>query len=240
MTANTTSTPDKHALKTSLQALAANLGKPPTVVDMHNHGNHNPQEYVDAYGSWNNALEAAGLDPDDVTKKITDQELLSELHRLADELDRRPKKLDLKDHGKYSATTYQDRFGSWTNALKEAMLETAGVSDRELLSELQRLADDLGRPPRPTDMSEHGNHGTVTYYRRFDDWNAALKQAGLETIELRPNARKTEDSENDELEKVASVLEDVGGDSVSISDEGVELSADAARRVADRVADNKS
>ena len=180
---DTAGTPDEQTLLTALQAVAAQLGKTPTVVDMHEHGEYHPEAYVETFGSWDDALEAAGIDPDDVNKKIPDVDLLSELQRLASDLGRPPKKTEVADRGKYSARTYQDRFGSWNQALQEAMLDTHGVSDRDLTRELQRLADDLGRTPRPNDMAEYGKHGSVTYYRRFGSWNEALQSASLTTFD---------------------------------------------------------
>lgn len=195
---DTASTPDAETLRTALQALAAQLGKAPTVVDMHEHGDYHPQVFVEAFGGWDEALEAADIDPDDMNKQISELDLLSELQRLARELGRPPKKTELAEQSRYSAKTYQDRFGSWNNALQAAMLETRDISDRDLTRELQRLADELGRTPRPNDMTEHGKHGSVTYYRRFNSWNDALQQANLPSLEASPRTTLDPDMEGDE------------------------------------------
>ncbi|WP_137284564.1 homing endonuclease associated repeat-containing protein [Halorussus salinisoli] len=190
------SEPDKHALRVHLQTLAVDLGKPPTVVDMHEHGDYHPQTYVDSFGSWDGALQAAGLDPDDIGKKIPDLELLSELQRLAEEFGRPPKKSEMADHSKYSGTTYKERFGSWNNALQEAMLDTRTYSDRELLQELRQLATDLDQTPRQKDMAEHGKYAPVTYYRRFNSWTAALEEADLNPRENQQHGSNPSLSEN--------------------------------------------
>lgn len=176
-----TATPHHTDLRSCLQAVAAKLGKVPTVVDMHNHGPHHPKIYTDHYGSWEAALEAADLDPDEIgSKKYPDHVLLAELQRLDEELDHTPSRTDMNQMGKFSAKTYQNRFGSWNNAKQEAMLDTYGHSDDDLLRELRRLADDLGRTPTTGDMQEHGEYGSVTYYRRFGGWGKALEEAGLQ------------------------------------------------------------
>ena len=171
-------------LQIALQSLAARLGKTPTVVDMHKDGDHHPEAYVEAFGSWEAALEAAGLDPDEMgAKKIPDVELLAELQRLAKELDRTPSQQDMKKHGDYSDQTYKSRFGSWNDALQQAMLDTNTVSDQrskdELLHELRRLSQEVGRIPTAGDMENHGEYGHVTYHRRFGSWRDALDEAGL-------------------------------------------------------------
>lgn len=55
-----------------------------------------------------------------------------------------------------------------------------GISDDELIEELQRLADELEKTPTRREMAEHGAYGTTTYESRFGSWNSALEQAGLE------------------------------------------------------------
>jgi len=180
MSDSTTADPDDETLVVAVQALAARLGKTPTVVDMHERGNFHPETYVERFGSWGTALEAADLDPDDMgSKQYTDYELLDELHRLAEKLGRSPTRYDLDEHGKYSYKTYQNRFGSWNDAKTEAMLETEKIPEERLLHELRRLADEVDGIPSVTDMEEYGAHGHVTYYRRFGSWMEALEEADL-------------------------------------------------------------
>jgi len=58
------------------------------------------------------------------TPKYTDEELLDEIKRLAKDLGRYPPlKRDMNDHGKHGAKTYQDRWGSWNNAVMAAGFE---------------------------------------------------------------------------------------------------------------------
>ncbi|WP_132059986.1 homing endonuclease associated repeat-containing protein [Halorussus amylolyticus] len=169
-------------LRAALQSLAARLGKTPTVVDMHEEGDYSPELYQETFGSWNDALEAAGLDPAEMgTKRIPDRELLAELQRLYTELGKPPTQQDMTDRGKYSNRTYQLRFGSWSAALQEAMLDTNdGISDADLLHEIERLADELGRAPKAAEMDDRGEYAPVTYHRRFGSWRQALAEADLD------------------------------------------------------------
>ena len=170
-------------LRSALQSLAARLGKTPTVVDMYEEGQYAPKVYQEVFGSWNEALEAAGLDPDEIgSKRIPDRELLAELQRLYTELGNPPTQRDMTELGEYSNRTYQLRFGSWSNALQEAMLETNdGISEVELLREIERLADKLGRPPKAAEMDDEGAYAPVTYHRRFGSWREALTEANLDS-----------------------------------------------------------
>jgi hypothetical protein len=177
-------TTDSGRLRTTLQAVAARLGKTPTVVDFHEdpETDVHPEAYTDAFGDWESALDAAGLDPDEMgSKQITDHELLAELQRLYTQLGRSPSQQDMEAYGAYSDTSYKNRFGSWNNALQEAMLDTNAqfneISENELLAELERLADELCRVPVPEEMDELGEYGVVTYHRRFGSWRQALDAA---------------------------------------------------------------
>ncbi|WP_137286803.1 homing endonuclease associated repeat-containing protein [Halorussus salinisoli] len=169
-------------LRSALQSLAARLGKTPTVVDMYEKGKYAPKRYQEVFGGWNEALEAAGLDPEEMgSKRIPDRELLAELQRLYTELGKPPTQRDMTERGEYSNRTYQLRFGSWSKALQEAMLDTNdGISEAELLREIERLADELGRAPKAAEMDERGEYAPVTYHRRFGSWRQALTEADLD------------------------------------------------------------
>lgn len=52
-------------------------------------------------------------------------------------------------------------------------------SRQELIDELQRLADDLGKVPTALEMEESGQIGHKTFERRFGSWNEALEAAGF-------------------------------------------------------------
>lgn len=73
--------------------------------------------YVSHFGSFNNALETAGLIPVNI-RGYDDGFLISELNRFYDEKGRIPVKIDMnKENGFPSYHTYRIRFGSLNNAL---------------------------------------------------------------------------------------------------------------------------
>lgn len=55
--------------------------------------------------------------------KYTVEEVLDEIRRLAQRLDRVPTKRDMNECGKHGPKTYQDRWGSWSNAVEAAGFE---------------------------------------------------------------------------------------------------------------------
>lgn len=54
------------------------------------------------------------------------------------------------------------------------------ISVSELLAELRRLDDELGHSPSLPELDEHGRYSRRPYFDRFESWNAAKAEAGLE------------------------------------------------------------
>lgn len=77
-----------------------------------------------------------------VLEAVDRDELLEELHRLREELERPPTWNDVKEHGEYAATTYTAKFGTMEDAR-----EAAGFDDAEVET-WDCLAHDLRRRVR--------------------------------------------------------------------------------------------
>ena len=155
-----------------LQRLGEELDRRPKTTDVSEHGAHGLATYQRRFGSWREALEAAGFDP--YADRPSDDDLLADLHRLHEEREKVPSLLDVEDDGAYSGTAYQGRFGSWSAALEAAGFDPdRGPTDDELLAELRRLHDELEKRPSMRDMTEHGAYGCNTYKRRFGSWSNA-------------------------------------------------------------------
>ena len=167
---------------TELRRLSNELGRSPGENDMANLGEFSKNAYHCHFGSWNEALEEAGLEMCRQSG-ITKEDLISELHRLRDELGRTPRSMDISNHSDYSIGNYDYHLGGWNNALSEAGFEITQQTlppKEDLLSEIRRLADKLGHKPFASDMTEHGKYGARSYFRRFGSWGNALEEAGFE------------------------------------------------------------
>lgn len=171
-----------------LQRVKDELGEPPSANDMREYGEYPVSTYRYRFGSWANALREAGFPPRSVGEPLPREDLIAELKRLAEKLERPPSAADMKTVGEYSTDAYRNHFGSWNNAVEAAGFDpTPEGGERlhrdELIEELSCLADDLGRPPTTTDMQEHGKYTLQPYYRQFGSWKAALKAAEIaETV----------------------------------------------------------
>ncbi len=118
---------NRESLLDELRQLANELGRPPMNQEMNERGDYSEQPYRDRFDSWDDALEAAGLNPDEIDRnreqKISRNELLEELRRLANELDRKPQIKDIRERGKFSYTPYRRVFGGISEARRVAEFE---------------------------------------------------------------------------------------------------------------------
>ena len=165
----------KQDLIDELQRLGDNLGHQPTLPDMNEHGEYWGSTYKNHFESWAAAIEAAGFDPERVGQKIGREALRDELVRLGESLGKRPTYREMAAEGAYDPKTYIREYGSWTEALEAADFEPpTGVREDDLRTELERLADDLGKQPSQRDMNDHGKHSHTTYVRQYGSWSKAL------------------------------------------------------------------
>lgn len=110
-------------LEAELQQMRDKLGRPPYLPEMDQRGAYSSETYLDRYGSWEDAVDAAGLSTHNVNKQRSEEELLEELERLYDKFGKQLSKMSLRVHAQYSPDTYIDRFGSIDTAYEQADLD---------------------------------------------------------------------------------------------------------------------
>ena len=112
---------------------------------------------------------------------ITDEELLTELKRVASELNKTAVSREENDErGKYGTTTYIRRFGSWFNALEKAGLEKTrtpmNLPEEDLFQNLEEIWIKLGRQPRYAEVQKPlSKYHVGTYENHFGTWRKALE-----------------------------------------------------------------
>ncbi|WP_176696629.1 homing endonuclease associated repeat-containing protein [Haloparvum sedimenti] len=194
-----------------LQKFAEELGRPPSQSEMDDSGPHASKTYGNRFESWNNALEAAGLQTgtnDPNGRPLTPEEdLLADLKSVADIVGGTPSEREYGVHGEYSVKTYCKRFGGWNSALRAAGFEPnveMNLSEETLTTALQGFAETLGRPPTTDEMDRSGPYTSDSYKRAFGTWNRALRQAGLEVHSV------WNVSEDDLISELNSLAEELG------------------------------
>jgi hypothetical protein len=91
------------------------------------HGNISVTTVRYTFGSWNTAIEAAGLMPNEPGRNLSHNKLrldddayLREIVRLTEELGKKPTLSLLNAKGKYSVKPYRDRWGTFSEACDAA------------------------------------------------------------------------------------------------------------------------
>ena len=83
-------------------------------------GKASPSTIQRRFGSWPQGLKLAGLQPSRSTLNISTEELFENIKALWINLGRQPRYSEIKaPASRFSASTYENRFGSWSNALRE-------------------------------------------------------------------------------------------------------------------------
>jgi hypothetical protein len=184
-----------------LAKLAKDLNRTPTTRELEPNNLANLGVYTKRFGSWDKALELAGLNKDNYSKfrGASDEELLDALVDLQNSIGREPTAQDCTSTpGVPDPTTYRARFGSFLEAKKLAGLDTYNKFSRktneELIATLQAFYNKEGRPPKQSECRvQNGLAGPNTYKDRFGSWEDALEAAGLLKAALRENQLSDEE-----------------------------------------------
>jgi len=155
------------------------------------------------YGSWQKALEAAGIAYTDVRKyrRWSKESILQEIQQLASQgVDLSFRAMALSQHNAMVYAAIRPKyFGNWRTAL-----EAAGLASEEIyryrsweqdgiLEEIRRLKAE-GVDLSSKAMDESSNRLIATARRRFGNWGKALESAGIDYDEVRRRKRWTREN----------------------------------------------
>ena len=111
-------TPDE-TLIADLKRVANDLGKSPTIDEYNERGTYHATTITRRFGNWFKALEIAGLEKTRSPLNISEEELFKNIEEVWLKLGRQPRYQEIqKPLSKYSAGTYDNRFGSFRKALE--------------------------------------------------------------------------------------------------------------------------
>lgn len=134
----------------------------------------------------------AAIDPDElrafqagIRRRYTDEQILAELRASAERLGRSPtmKEFAGDPEAHVHPQTVIEHFGTWNAAKRAAGLMPRRFATREeLVDQLRRLGDELGRTPTAQDIRERrGTMPSVSlYWHTFGSLATALREAGFD------------------------------------------------------------
>lgn len=193
--------PLREELLEALEAASKAVDGVPTGADFERETAYTTYNLKKEFGGLTAAREAAGVDRESTesTEQATSSstasasdsgeptrdELTTAIKALADELGETPTTTQMNEQGAYTMARYYAEFDSWNEALEAAGVtptraeRTTGTTREDLRTELQRLADELGRPPKTTDVKAESEFSLGRYYNEYDSWSEALADAGF-------------------------------------------------------------
>nr|WP_243838105.1 helix-hairpin-helix domain-containing protein [Halobacterium sp. R2-5] len=202
--------PAREDLIEELHRIESETGKKPTPFFVKKYARYDKQAFLEEFKSWNRISNVVSNDaPDEsassepaaseatrstasssgittadassssgASSEPSRKAVLEDIERVADRLGNSPKLAEYASHGLYTKGEVYAHFDSWEDALDAS---EAGIPSRkELLAELDRLASELGFPPRESHIDEHGKYASYPYQLKFGSVNAALEEAGLD------------------------------------------------------------
>ena len=160
------------------------------------------------FGSWKEALVAAGIDPKDPGQNpnfLSDGEILEYLREIARVVGHTPSVAEynaLRRPHMACSTTVSERFGGrWEYAIEAAGLpeRNSNKIERELIIKaLQEIARELGHSPTKSEYKANRAKDMPSekaISRNFNSWADALKAAGLEPCKCSHTGRRYSDEE---------------------------------------------
>ncbi len=167
-------------------------------------GNYGISIYHTRFGSWDNALEKAGLPH----KNNIENQYIEDIRQVANQFPN--DKLNCSfytRHGKFSRTQICHKFGSWLSALQKAGIDNSNkktirkfkISENDLLNDLKQT-NKLNEDNESLHVYylKNGKYAISTYFKRFGNWKNALKKAGINN-DYKIKNRKPRSSEEDLL-----------------------------------------
>ncbi len=157
----------------------------PTYSEFRENASFGTKVFEKKFGSWTKAIEAFCLANPEYTSGSNDKSYNATKELLVQELEQIKEKyklevLEQRDYkkygGKYSVATFHNRFGSWKNALRLVGLKAGrqAPTETELLDELQRLWEELGRQPSKDEITKRSKYKYSTYRHVFGGWTKAI------------------------------------------------------------------
>lgn len=153
-----------------------------------------------------------------MASKIGEDDALADIRRVATEIGEPPSVAQYREHGNYSARGVATKFGgSFVTAR-----EKAGVADgelrpnsrAELISDIQRVAQEIGHEPSKDEYKEHGDYALSGITYRFESWVDAKKEAGVYEGGLGSSREITREKLLEDIRRVA----ETAGEPLSYSD----------------------
>lgn len=154
------------------------------------HGKYGGTTISKRFGSWNNAMERAGLSiyKHNGYKRQhyeRDEDFFADMRRIASQLQKTFITTgEYEQYGQYNRSSILRKYGGWKTILEKAGLSSTPfrlgkgkeISDEELFQDIEQVWIKLGRQPTITDVKNgEFSFSQNTFVRRFGGWRGTLE-----------------------------------------------------------------
>jgi len=156
---------DKQFILRSLSALAKKLGRAPSRREFLPYAGLSEHALLRCFTSWSAALQAAGLEPDCLSRRLDQRKLLEDWGRLARKHGKVPSRRVYDRFGKFDHRSLTRRFGSWS-ALPKVFREFAGSKPE--WSDVVALLSSSASRRQAANVRHHALRNRLTYGAPMD------------------------------------------------------------------------
>lgn len=168
-------------LLSSISDVADSIGHPPTTTEYNEHGNHAISTVSQRFGTWTGAVHTATGEVPSSNRRLTDQELISDLRRVSAQLIQSPQTQDIVEHTSHSYDTYIQHFGTWEDTLTAAEIPASdNPEDTDIggiVWHVIWLLNYIGDIPHAEEIEEHHPVMYRQCCEQHGDWESAVKTA---------------------------------------------------------------
>ena len=152
----------------------------PIISDVIRLSGHTMATIMKYFGSVDNALKIAKID---ISKKLSNEELLAAFKEVYDKVGRMPTTKEIKENCKYSFMTLIRRFESIENIANNLNLPSeelkTRVTEQDMVSDLSEIYKKVNKTPTLSDVKKFGKYSPDSYRRMFGKFSNALAKIGL-------------------------------------------------------------
>jgi superfamily II DNA or RNA helicase/very-short-patch-repair endonuclease len=135
--------------------------------------------------------------------QTAESNLVDEIQRLKATLGDVPTKTQMENQGAYTVSQYEDTFGLWSDAIREAGYDPQGSKQRgytreEVIAGLQEVALTLNKSPSVNDINQHAPFSASVVYNYFGSIGEARRAADVDQVD----ERKAEPTETGDEQRV--------------------------------------
>lgn len=198
----------KQEIKNDINKVARELNCRPSSQQYSDMGEHSIVTARQRFGSWWEALSAAGFsefdgrDSSEEHNTIDNKNLIQEINRIGSKIGSIPTKKDIEKYSEYSDNAYEYNFGSWSEALRQSKFSLeenrkgVQVSDEKALEELKKAIEKVGIENSNSRILEESKYSETVYALKFGTVGKAIIKLGYEP-RIRRNSPGRENIIND-------------------------------------------